>query len=155
MKKLYIFLALITLINPPAKSQSSGVSANDYNKDRSYGIVVDQQNNIIFTSSEDRTYGIIVDRQNGVIPTEYKLYQNYPNPFNPATKIKFDLPKESNVSLLVYNQAGELVKTLIDNSLEAGEHEVIFRADELSSGIYFCSIISGSFSRIIKLVLIK
>jgi len=89
--------------------------------------------------------------------TEYKLFQNYPNPFNPTTKIKFTLNNTGNVALKVYNSLGEEVAVLIDGIQAAGSYEVKFSADEynLPSGIYFYTLISGSFRETKKIILYK
>ncbi len=77
---------------------------------------------------------------NFVSPDNFNLEQNYPNPFNPDTKIKYSLPSESNVKLIVYNSLGEIVKTLISKMQSAGSYEIRFDASGLSSGIYICSL---------------
>ncbi|MBX2977280.1 MAG: T9SS type A sorting domain-containing protein, partial [Ignavibacteriaceae bacterium] len=79
------------------------------------------------------------------IPTEYTLYQNYPNPFNPSTTIKFGLPKDSKVVLEVFNIIGEKVTTLINQEMSAGYHNIIFSANELSTGIYIYKITANEF----------
>ncbi len=92
----------------------------------------------------------------GVVVNKFALYQNYPNPFNPTTLIKFSLDKEQRVSLNVYNLLGKLVKKIIDGRLTAGEHSVVFNANNLTSGVYFYSL-RGDNGRIItrKLILLK
>jgi len=75
-----------------------------------------------------------------VLPDEFKLFQNYPNPFNPATSIKYALPFESYVKIVVYNTVGEKERELVNSVQNAGYHEINFNADSLSSGIYFYSI---------------
>lgn len=75
-----------------------------------------------------------------VQPKEFILYQNYPNPFNPETVIHFQLATKSNVSLKVYNIIGQEVKTIINNNLEAGTHNIKFSADGLNSGVYFYTL---------------
>jgi len=90
------------------------------------------------------------------IPKEYSLYQNYPNPFNPNTTIRFGLPKESAVSLMIYNVLGELVATLIKNeTMNAGEYNYEFNASRLASGTYIYRLTAGEFSQTKKMVLIK
>ena len=91
----------------------------------------------------------------GYAPTKFSLEQNYPNPFNPSTMIKFSIPQSNRVSLVVYNLLGQKVATLIDNEMNAGEHQVNFNAANLSSGIYFYSITSGSFNMTKKMMLLK
>ncbi len=89
------------------------------------------------------------------IAAEYELQQNYPNPFNPTTTIKFKLAKAGNVNLYVYNVLGQKVKTLVDESMFAGEHSVRFDASGLASGLYFYRLETNSFSQIKKMLLVK
>lgn len=77
---------------------------------------------------------------NKLIPTEYSLFQNYPNPFNPQTLIRYGLPQESSVKIIIYNSIGEVVKVL-GNTLEAsGYHDITFNASDITSGVYFYSL---------------
>ncbi len=77
------------------------------------------------------------DRGSLQIPTEYNLAQNYPNPFNPSTLIKFALPQNSQVKLVVYNQLGQEVARLVDEERPAGRHEITWNAASVASGVYF------------------
>lgn len=88
-------------------------------------------------------------------PMQFVLEQNYPNPFNPTTTIKFNIPANENVSLKVYNILGDEIATLINEKMNAGSHEVQFNASEYSSGIYFYTLKTGSFSQTKKLILMK
>ena len=91
-----------------------------------------------------------------VTPTmDYALQQNYPNPFNPSTKIRFTVPEASVVKLAVFNAIGEEIKELVNNYYTAGSHEIIFNASNLSSGIYFVKMESGSFVSTRKMTLLK
>jgi hypothetical protein len=92
----------------------------------------------------------------GFVPAEYNLYQNYPNPFNPVTQIKFDIPKNSNVVLKVYDLMGREVKAIIDNEyLNAGSYEVNYDGTNISSGIYFYKLIAGDYSAAKRMSMIK
>ena len=64
------------------------------------------------------------------------LQQNYPNPFNPSTTIKFELPGASHVTMSVYDMVGREVSVLVNESSEAGIHEVKFDGSNLASGVY-------------------
>ena len=98
----------------------------------------------------------INEKQKSLIPAEYTLYQNYPNPFNPNTTIMYALPNQSKVSLNVYNVLGELVNVLINNELqEAGYHQVIFKGNSLSSGVYIYKLVAGDYTRTKKMLIIK
>jgi hypothetical protein len=83
------------------------------------------------------------------------LEQNYPNPFNPTTVIKYSIPVDGYVTLAVYNLLGEKVASLVNDNLKAGGHEVSFDASNLSSGVYFYRLESGSFTSVKKLMLLK
>lgn len=88
-------------------------------------------------------------------PTKYVLYQNNPNPFNPSTVIRYGLPQSSFVALTVYNTLGQQVAQLVNEQQEAGFHDVEFRADNLSSGMYFCRLHAGDFVATTKLLLLR
>jgi hypothetical protein len=96
--------------------------------------------------------GII--NQNG-IPDKFYLYQNYPNPFNPATNIRFDLAKREHVRLTVYDITGKMVEIIADKDFNAGSYDADFKADNLSSGIYFYKLETQEFTAIRKMILIK
>ncbi len=89
------------------------------------------------------------------IPLEFSLSQNYPNPFNPATTIEYDLPKEAPVQLMVYDNLGRMVRTLIEANQPAGYYKVVFDAQGLSSGMYYYRIQAGDFVKVKKLTLLK
>ncbi|HLT23696.1 MAG TPA: T9SS type A sorting domain-containing protein, partial [Ignavibacteria bacterium] len=82
--------------------------------------------------------------------------QNYPNPFNPSTRIKFDVPKASNIKLAVYDALGKEVQTLVNGNLSPGIYEYTFNARGLTSGVYFYRLISDNMVMgINKMLLIK
>ncbi len=88
-------------------------------------------------------------------PKEFKLEQNYPNPFNPTTTIQFAVPSVSDVKLEVFNILGQKVASLVNRRMEAGVHTVNFNATNLSSGVYFYRLQSGSFVQTKKMMLVK
>ena len=88
-------------------------------------------------------------------PKEFALFQNYPNPFNPVTTIKFSLPKQNDVKLIVYNALGQVVVELINETMEEGYHEVQFSASNYASGIYYYRLKTSDFSSIKKMILLK
>ena len=89
------------------------------------------------------------------IPTKFDLKQNYPNPFNPSTKIRFDLAKSTNVKLEIYNNLGQVVKTLVNEYKPAGYYETDFSAINLPSGAYFYRLTTDYYSDIKKMVVVK
>jgi protocatechuate 3,4-dioxygenase beta subunit len=101
-------------------------------------------NSLLFTL--ESTFTGLPDDGSGrvetTIPTAHRLYNNYPNPFNPLTNIRFELPQQQQVSLVVYNILGHRVRNLIFDTLPAGMHTVTWDATDQSgyqvaSGIYF------------------
>ena len=88
------------------------------------------------------------------------MSQNYPNPFNPSTTIKFGLPNSGNVKLSIYNMLGQEIKTLVNNSLNAGTYSIIWDGTnnngiKVTSGAYLYRISAGNYIETKKLVLIK
>lgn len=92
---------------------------------------------------------------NEQIPNEYKLCQNYPNPFNPTTTIKFSLPKSEYATLKVYDMLGKEIENLYSGNLKAGTYTADFNAANLSSGIYFYVLKTGSYNEKRKMVVLK
>jgi hypothetical protein len=76
-------------------------------------------------------------------PEKIELFQNYPNPFNPSTTIRYALPVRSHVILTIFNTLGQQVATLVNESQDAGYHDVRFDGGGLASGVYFYRMIAG------------
>jgi hypothetical protein len=91
----------------------------------------------------------------GVAPDQFLLAQNYPNPFNPTTTIEFALPKETHVSLEVYNVIGQRVATLVDETKPTGIYVVPFNASALASGTYFYRLTTKEVSFIKKMMILR
>ncbi len=89
------------------------------------------------------------------IPVSYSLSQNYPNPFNPVTAINYAVPKQSLVTLRVYDILGREVAALVNEVKAPGYHTVDFNASNLGSGVYFYKLESGNFTDIKKMIVIK
>jgi hypothetical protein len=93
-------------------------------------------------------------------PSEFSLSENYPNPFNPETEISFSLPERTQVSLVIYNMLGEKVKTLVNQTMDAGTYSAHWNGKDeaensLASGIYFYRLKTESFDQTRKMVLMK
>ncbi len=102
------------------------------------------------------TTGTADIKENNFIPKDFVLYQNYPNPFNPATKITYELSKAGFVTLKVYDMLGREISTLVNQYQNAGKYEIIFNANNLSSGIYFYKLnVDAEFNAIKKMILIR
>jgi aminopeptidase N len=111
--------------------------------------------------TDDQEYivaiGVVVGTEEDEIqkPSQFALIGNYPNPFNNSTIIKFRLAEDSPVRLDIYNLQGQKVKSLVDGIMDSGEHEVIWNAGSVSSGVYFYKLAVGNRSSVKKMTLIK
>ena len=88
-------------------------------------------------------------------PAAFAVDQNYPNPFNPTTTISFTNVEASNVSIDVFNVAGQKVDTIANEFKSAGSHSVTWDASGFSAGVYFYTVKTGDFSKTMKMTLLK
>ncbi len=102
-----------------------------------------------------------IDKNNRSIPEKFFLYNNYPNPFNPSTTLKFDLPQNvQTVKLVIYDILGRQVAVLYSGRLNAGRYTYTWDGknqfgQNMPSGIYFARFKTDSYSRTIKMMLVK
>lgn len=96
-----------------------------------------------------------VERIDDTIPNRFRLDQNYPNPFNPSTTIRFAIPQQERVVLVVYDLMGRVVTTLIDEQLAPGEYTAVFDAGSIASGMYLYRIQAGSHITTRRMILLK
>jgi flagellar hook assembly protein FlgD len=98
-----------------------------------------------------------------IMPEDYKLHPNYPNPFNPETNIRFEIPASpanSKVKLIVYNNLGMEVRTLINGIAVPGIHTVTWDGrnnygGQMASGVYFLRLQTGTFHQTQKMLLVR
>jgi Ca2+-binding EF-hand superfamily protein len=93
--------------------------------------------------------------QSGQDVTQYRLDANYPNPFNSSTTISYEIPKASHVTLKVYNVAGQVVKTLVDEDQDASTYQVKLDPADMASGVYLYHLQAGDFSAVNKMMYLK
>ncbi len=120
-----------------AQAQSWAASAQD-------GGTPGTANTVLVSNDEER-----------MVPTEISLLQNYPNPFNPSTTISFQLPEQSFVNLSVFDMLGRKVSVLVEDSFQAGEHNVNWNASQFSSGVYFYRLQVGNDIQTRRMLLLK
>lgn len=114
------------------------------------------------SASSSNTFLVTLVRTNvgiNVISTEVPenpgLYYNYPNPFNPSTVIKFDVSKQQNVSIEIYDMLGRKTESLVNEKLQPGKYEVTFNGTGYPSGIYYYRMQAGDYSETRKMLMVK
>jgi M6 family metalloprotease-like protein len=88
-------------------------------------------------------------------PVSYNLFNPFPNPFNPSTKVVFDLPEKSYVSIKLYSITGEEVLTIVNEPVDAGRYSFLIDGNGLSSGVYLLRMISNNFVSTKKIIMMK
>lgn len=88
-------------------------------------------------------------------PFDYSLSRNYPNPFNPSTTIKYSVANQGPVLVKIYDMLGREVSTLVNKVQPAGSYVVEFNANGLASGVYILKINAGTFTKSMKMMLVK
>ena len=149
-----------SIVTSPAIDAGSGVNVPNIDKD---GVSRPQGNGFDIGAYE---YNAFTSVEETISPADFILFQNYPNPFNPSTTIKFSLTPSLSlrekvsegrvrVMLKVFDVLGNEVAKLIDEEKPAGNYEVKFNATELSSGIYFYQLITGTYVSTKSMILVK
>jgi len=90
-----------------------------------------------------------------VVPERFALRANYPNPFPSQTTLAFDLPKRSDVRLILYDTAGRTLVTLIEETLSPGAYRYTWQSRGLPSGVYYYRLEAGAYTETRGMVLIK
>ncbi len=106
----------------------------------------------IDTKGEAKYYD---QKEVSIIINDFGLYQNYPNPFNPSTVIKYQVPIDANVKIILFNSIGEEVETLLNDHKQAGIYELQLNSSNLASGVYYYRLDSGNFTDTKKLIVLK
>jgi hypothetical protein len=96
-----------------------------------------------------------IETINSETSDKYSLSQNYPNPFNPGTKIRYQISKNSFVSLKVYDVSGKEINVLANNNQSPGTYEVTFDGSSFSSGVYYYTLTTGNYRETKKMLLVK
>jgi hypothetical protein len=94
-------------------------------------------------------------QQSNEIVRDFVLNQNYPNPFNPVTNISFTLRNAERVKITLFNSVGEKIKTIVDGHYTAGDHEFVYDASGLASGVYFYQLEAADYKDTKKMMLVK
>ena len=104
-------------------------------------------------------YGVPDNPTSHPIPKAFTLEQNYPNPFTGSTVIGYDLPRRDHVRIIVFDELGRTITTLVDDMENAGDatsrKPLVFSANSLASGVYFYRMTTSSFTETKKMMLVN
>ncbi len=89
------------------------------------------------------------------LPERLSSLAAYPNPFNTSTRISYILPEPGRVKLVIYNLLGQSVATLVGDNQTAGRHEIVWDADDLTSGVYIAAMETADGADILKIAIVK
>lgn len=134
------------------ESGTSSILRSIYFTDENTGIAVGYDGTIVRTDNGGVTS---VNSSEDEFPNRFRLSQNYPNPFNPSTTISYSIPKQSKVSLKIYDILGSEITELVNGEKAVGSYKVNFDASNLSSGIYFYTLKTNNSVLTKKMMLIK
>ncbi len=154
------FQPLNTDIIPGAGSSSQGRQYNWIDRNVEPGRIYWYRLISEDLSGQTHIYGPVSATPLEVLPQSYALSQNYPNPFNPETWIEYRLPEAARVTINIYNVTGQLVRQLQEGDLPAGAYRARWDGRDLNgspaaSGIYFCRMKASSFTKTVKMILLK
>jgi photosystem II stability/assembly factor-like uncharacterized protein len=139
-------------VTPATGMNNNEILTDVWFTDANTGFISTWYSKILKTTNGGITY---IGKINEEIPEQFRLIQNYPNPFNPSTTIKFENNVQQSVKIEIYNSAGELVETLVNENLTAGTYSIIWNAYDKASGVYLVKMTSNSQSRTMKVILTK
>lgn len=102
----------------------------------------------------------VENKRNNVVVNNFNLNQNYPNPFNPTTSISFKLNKKDETNLVIYNTMGQVIRTLVNYEMAAGNHQVTWdglddNSIPVSSGVYLYQLVSNEQKQTKRMLLMK
>jgi len=148
--------SLSTYILPPAGSIYDAVQGWVYHHYGSY------EDSTTYKLEPLYEYDLLLNTEavdDAVIPAGYAL-GNYPNPFNPTTRITFRIPTDQSVQLVIYNQLGQYVTTLMDQPLTAGAYQVVWQGLDVqgkpvASGLYYYRLLAGDEQLVGKMTYLK
>ena len=113
-----------------------------------------------FDPGSGTTSAVQPEEMEDELPARFVLQGAVPNPFNPRTRLQFELPAEEQVTLVIYDLQGRRVKTLLNERLGAGPHQVTWQGDDengrsVASGLYFARLQGRTASKSVKLMLTR
>ena len=119
-----------------------------------------QDNIIYFDNISFYSNSVGVDNRNETFLQGFAIEQNFPNPFNPVTTLRYNLPENGHVNIIIYDMLGREVKTMINQTHDAGYKSIQWNAtnnhgEPVSAGVYLYKIQAGEYTSTKKMVLLK
>lgn len=151
----------IKIINTKNLDLNFAVYFVDGNKDQAFGeLMADNFEVGVQQTRNEQSFPVSVNETMDSMPSQFVLNQNYPNPFNSSTRIAFKLPHSSNVELKIIDLNGRVVKTLMNETRDAGAHDIVWNGknefgEDVPSGVYLYQLRTDEFSTAKKLLLVK
>ena len=152
----------IALTNPDGQTIIDTLFFNVQIEDISFGRFPDGSSQWVTmspTPGSSNTQGLSTINST-MIPVQCFLYPNYPNPFNPSTRFTYDLPRQSQVKVSIYNILGHEIKTLVDREQRNGSYSIQWdgsdkHGNSVSSGIYLYNLNANSFNQTRRMILLR
>ena len=113
------------------------------------------EDSYVFTPTSDFS-----GKDDDILPLNFHLAQNYPNPFNPKTKIRYSIPKDGLVQLMIYDILGREIFRIVDTQIKAGNHIAVWNGknvngENVGAGMYFYKLKSRDYTSTKKMILLK
>lgn len=167
--KLYeIFRSLDSGFTPDTMSNSTYTTSDTFYVDTDlskatkyhYRVLAIDKYDQVSEFSEEASVSSLSIESASIIPTEFVLHQNYPNPFNPITTIRYDLPEQKQVTLIIYDLIGREIRKLVNTTQDAGYQSIIWDGtgefgESVGTGIFLYQIKIGDFSQTKKMLLLR
>lgn len=135
------------MVSPTSNNLNEVKFINNYT-----GYIVGDLVTILYTTKGGSTF---VTNSSNNVPEKYSLHQNSPNPFNNSTVISFDVKKNANVKIVIYDITGKEMETLINDYYQAGTYKITSWFGDYTSGVYFYKLVTDGYSETKKMVLVK
>ena len=139
------------LVHDPAQQNGEGYEFSKSSISQSWFT----KGGVGYTFFSDETIVALDDGQQNTRPDQLELYENFPNPFNPSTSLRFTLSFASHIKLSVFDLAGKQIDVLISDYLPAGNHQIVWNAQNQVSGVYLVRLESGTETQIRRMTLLK
>jgi len=139
------------LVHDPAQQNGEAYEFNKSSLSRSWF----DKGGVAYTFFPDETVTALDDNDNNLRPDKLALSPNFPNPFNPSTTLRFSIPEATYIQLAIYDLSGKPVDLLISDYLSAGDHQIIWNAENQASGVYLLRLESDTETQIQRMTLLR